>query len=113
MESPEGLQKYKDIYDSKELVINGRSYRLTKTTHAKRLKVFSFSTALEREGVSFFNDPMFVEVEGIINNIVLYDGELISKRKEHWDDYPEDYVIYITHMVVALSYPFLKGLAGV
>jgi len=37
---------------------------------------------------------------------VLFEGAQISKLPNIWDEQPEDYVIFITTMLGAISYPF-------
>ena len=113
MEDNNALKMFKDVYEDKEAIINGRTYRLTTTTHIKRRKVFAFSPRIGEADLSFLDDPKFEEIEKIISNVVLFDGELLSKKPNHWDQYPEDYMIFISTMVGALCYPFLKGFSGV
>lgn len=102
----------KAVYEDGEAEINGRLYTLTKTTHKKRRKIFAFFTSIKEGDFSFLESKEFEGVEELINNIVTFDGSLISRLPTHWEDYPEDYIVFVTTMMGALSYPFLKGAAG-
>lgn len=97
-------------------VINGREYVLTNITHVKRRKVFAFfshvQADLQRGDFWFFDSKDWGEVEKVINNCVLFEGDLLSKKQGHWEEYPEDYLLFVQTMLGALSYPFLSGING-
>jgi len=106
----------KAVHEDQCAEIHGREYHLTSLTHVKRRKVFAFFThvqnELQRGDLWFLESPEWAEVEKVINNCVMFDGDLLSKRKEHWDEYPEDYMLFIQTMMGAISYPFLSGFSG-
>ena len=110
-ETAEQLQLFAEIFRDKEAVINGRVYRLTKTTHSKRKKIFSFAQIMFSEA-SFLDSPRFEEIEALIQNLVLFEGELLSKKEDHWEKYPNDYMTFITNMIGAFSSPFIVGYLG-
>jgi len=106
----------KVAHDNNKAVINGRDYHITKTNHAKRRLIFAFfssvSPQMEKGNYSFLGTQEYLEIEKILDDMILFDGELISRLKDHWDRFPEDYLSYVTIMLGAISYPFLKGVAG-
>jgi len=108
----EAHEMIKAVYEDGEAEINGRVYKLTKTTHKKRRKIFSFFTSIEQGTFSFLETAEFEDVEKIISDIILFEGDLLSRLPDHWENYPEDYILFVSTMMGALSYPFLKGAVG-
>jgi hypothetical protein len=106
----------RQVYEDGVAEINGREYRITKLTHKKRRKVFAFFTHvqgdLQQSDFSFLDTDRWAEVESVIENAVTFDGSLLSKTPNHWDQYPEDYLIFVSTMLGAISYPFLAGSGG-
>lgn len=103
----------KAVYNDGEAEINGRAYQFVKMTHKNRRKVFAFYTRIQRlmqiQDFSFLDWPDFEPVEMAINNAVTFEGSLISKLPTHWDEHPEDYIMFITTALPVISYPFLAG----
>jgi hypothetical protein len=110
------LSMLKAIDEDRCAEINGREYKITAVTHDKRRKVFAFysrfGSDIQRGDFWFLTTPEFADVEKVISNIVTFEGSLLSKLPNHWDEYPEDYLIFIPSMLGALSYPFLRGNLG-
>ena len=110
------LEMFRAVYDDRQAEINGRIYELTRTTHKKRRKIFAFFTKhinqINANDYSFMDSLEFDAVEKLINDVVVFEGSLISRLPDHWEKHPEDYVIFIMSMLGAMSYPFLKGVAG-
>ena len=104
------------VYEEGVAEINGREYRITKLTHKKRRKVFAFFTHvqrdLQRQDFSFLDWERWAAVEAVIENVVTFNGALLSKSPEHWEAYPEDYLMFVSTMLGAISYPFLSGSLG-
>lgn len=115
-EEKKALDMIRAVYDDGEATINGRTYKLTKATHKKRRKVFAFFTKhgseIQAGNFSFLDTEEFASVESVINDLVMFDGNLLSRISEHWEDYPEDYMLFVPTMLGAISYPFLRGVAG-
>ena len=116
-EQSAALAMVKAVHEDKEATLpSGRSYQLTKMTHNQRRRVFAFFSKRQSEihagDFSFLDSADFEPVEKVIMETVLYDGSQVSKLTTHWDDYPEDYIVFIVTMMGALSYPFLKGSLG-
>ena len=107
------LAQIKAVYNDQEAEINKRVYKFHGTNHNTRRKIFAFLTGIQNElqagNFSFLSSPEFVPIEKDINNIITFDGSLISKLPEHWEDYPEDYIKFISVALQVISYPFLKG----
>jgi len=111
------LEMLKAVHDDQAATLpSGRTYTLTTMTHNHRRRVFAFFTKRQSEiqtgDFSFLDSVEFEPVEKVIMDTVLYDGGQLSKSHTHWDDYPEDYVVFIVTMLGAISYPFLKGNLG-
>jgi len=107
------LAQIKAVYDDQAAEINGRSYKFTGTNHNTRRKIFAYFTSIQNDiqagNFSFLSSPGFVPIEKAINDIITFDGSLVSKLPEHWEDHPEDYIKFISIALQVISYPFLKG----
>tara|TARA_Y100000310_G_C20417199_1_gene684898 strand:- start:289 stop:657 length:369 start_codon:yes stop_codon:yes gene_type:complete len=107
------LAELKAIYDDKIAEINGREYEFTKTVHTRRRQVFAFYSSIQddiaRQDFSFLVTPQFAKIEKLINEIVLFDGDKLSSLNEHWEEYPGDYIQFISVALGVVSYPFLSG----
>ncbi|MAB53535.1 hypothetical protein [Marinobacter sp.] len=115
-EQDEALKQFKEIHEDKIATINCRDYVLTAFSHAQRLKVFAFFTHVQadlaRGDFWFLQGKEWSDVQKVIENAVTYDGVLLSKRRDHWDEFPEDFILFIGAMLGAISYPFLRGVRG-
>jgi len=109
----EVLDNIEQIYKDKEAEINGRIYKITKVNHEKRKKIFAYMMKVQHQisagDLSFIDSVEFKKVEDIICGLVLLDGVLLSKINDHWDNYPEDYLKFVTSMLMVFSFPFLQG----
>lgn len=104
----------KAIVKDGEAEINGRTYKFIKMTHKNRRRVFAYYThvqgAIQTNDLWFLDSPDFVAVETVINGAVTFDGSLLSVINEmHWEQYPEDYMPFISTAMGVISYPFLSG----
>ena len=106
----------KSVHDDKCAEINGRQYHITKVNHKKRRKVFAFFSKVQNDvkygNMWFLDSQEWADVEKTIENVVTFEGNLLSKLPDHWDNYPEDYLVFVSTMMGALSYPFLSGFTG-
>lgn len=107
------IDMIKSVYNDKVAEINGREYHITKINHAKRLKVFSYYTSIKDQllmgNFAFLDTSKWREVEKVIDDIVLFENSQISKLNKHWEEYPEDYMIYVSTMLNVISYPFFRS----
>lgn len=110
------LEMMRAVHEDKRATINGRDYDITSINHGRRRKIFAYFTHIQKDlqnqDLMFMDTAEWAEVERVIENCVMFDGNLISKINNHWDEYPEDYVLFCQTMLGALSYPFLRGLVG-
>jgi hypothetical protein len=116
-ERQQALSMLKAVHDDQSATLpSGREYKLTKMTHKQRRRVFAFFTKKQKEiqngDFSFLDSAEFEPVEKVIMDTVLFEDAQLSKSPNHWEEYPEDYVIFITTMLGAISYPFLSGSLG-
>jgi len=104
------LAMLKGVVDDGYAEINGHRYDFTKMVHKERRKVFAFYTKIQSEiqGGSFWflESPEFAEVESIIESRVQFGGQSLSKLGNHWNLYPDDYVLLIQTALGVISYPF-------
>lgn len=101
------------VHEDKCATINGRDYEITSVTHKNRRKVFAFYSkvgeSIGRGDFSFMDTDEWDVVEKTIENIVLFNGCLLSKSAGHWEEHPQDYITFVATMLVAISYPFFQG----
>ncbi len=112
----EAQEMIRAVYEDGLAEINGREYCITKMMHKKRRKVFAFFTHvqadLQKQDFSFLDTDRWDSVEIIIENAVTFNGSLLAKLPEHWDTYPQDYLLFVSTMLGAISFPFLSGVSG-
>jgi hypothetical protein len=112
-QAQKAIEMIKAVYDDGFAEINGRRYEFNKTTHNKRLQVWAFYSAnqelIQRQDFSFFTTPEWARCESVINDIVTFEGDLLSRRPGHWDEYPEDFLTFVTTALAVISYPFIRG----
>ena len=109
----QAMDQIRAVYEDGKAEINGREYVFTKMTHKERRKVFAFFTRIqgeiEKQNFWWLEDPDFVDVEDIISKRVTFDGNALNKLDKHWENYPQDYILFITTALGVISYPFLPG----
>jgi len=100
----------KAVFDDGFLEINGRSYVFTNATHKKRLKVFAYFTGVAAEiavqNLSFMGTKEYEDIALIVSQLVTFEGTLLAKKLNHWNEYPEDYITFMTTALGVISYPF-------
>jgi predicted SnoaL-like aldol condensation-catalyzing enzyme len=113
----EAQEQVQQVYKDKEATLpSGKTYVLTKMTHINRRTVFAFFTHIQddlrRGDLWFLTSPEWAKVEAILFNVITVDDSLLSKKPDHWDEYPEDYILFIQTMLPVVSYPFMRGVTG-
>lgn len=107
------LDQIKAVYDDGEAEVNGRKYRLLKMQHVERRKVFAFYTSVQNQlqqgNFLFLDSPAFAAVEEVMWKNVSFDGALIAKLRDHWEEYPEDYMTLVSTVMGVMSYPFIRA----
>ena len=115
-EVEDALEMIKAVSKDGEAEINGRTYVLTKMNHKTRRKIFSCYSKHRAElhlgDYSFLETKEFETVEKIINNLVLFEGSLLSRLPDHWEKYPQDYIYFIFTMLGVITYPFFHAVDG-
>lgn len=107
----------RQVYEDGEATMpSGNTYRLLKMNHVKRRTIFAYFTHiqhdLQRGDLWWMTTADWEKVERIISDHVTFEDSLLSKRPNHWEDYPEDYMIFVQTMLPAMSYPFIRGISG-
>ena len=106
------LKQIEEWYQGSYFEINGRRYEISKLTHTFRVEVVAFYSQIEASiavgNYGFLINPDFQKLIKKIEEKVLFDGMQISKRKNHWEEYPEDYLDFIALSMKVISYPFYK-----
>lgn len=115
-EQDDSLKMIRDIYEDGVATINGRDYCFTKLTHNDRRKVFAFFSGIQHQvqngDFSFLDRPDFQAIEKVMGDRMTFDGVQITKRAGHWDEYPEDYLQWVSVGMGVISYPFMRGAVG-
>lgn len=110
------IAQMKAVCEDGVATINGRDYKLTAMTHSERVKVFSFyaspSNTAAMNSFEFLDDPKYKEVEKVMFSRITFEDMQLSKLPNHFEEYPEDYIILISTAMGAMSYPFMKGVGG-
>jgi len=105
----------KAIYDDGVATIHGRDYTFTVMTFGERRSVFAYMSKIQHlltaGNFSFIDDAEFKKVETIIYKRVTLNGDtLLSKNP--FEEYAEDYIMFITVALGVISYPFIRGETG-
>lgn len=110
------LAQIRAVYEDGEAEVNGRTYKLHKMQHVDRRKVFAFYSSVQHQlsdqNFSFLDTPQFAVVEEVMWKNVSFDGSVISKLRDHWEDYPEDYLQLVSVVMGVMSFPFIRA-AGI
>lgn len=110
------IDQMKAVCEDGSATINGREYTFTAMTHSERVKVFSFyaspSNTAAINSFEFLDDPKYKEVEKVMFNRITFDNMQLSKIPNHFEEYPEDYILLISTAMGAMSYPFMRAGIG-
>lgn len=109
----EALAQVRAVYEDSKATINGREYTIAKMNHKQRRKVFAFFSKVQQDmnrgNFWWLESSEWADVEAVIESHVLFNGEKLANLDTHWDNYPEDYMLFVSTMLGAMSYPFLSG----
>ena len=113
MNEEEAKAQAKELYEAGEIEVNGRIYKLLKMRHEKRLEVFAFYSNVGKSvasgDFSSFVSPQFKHVQKVMFESITFDGVQLSKMKDHWEEYPEDFLQVVGTSMGVMSYPFIRG----
>jgi len=109
----EEIFKYlSECSEKSAFTINGREYKISKLSHQFRTEILSVYTQIEKNledgNFGFITEPTFKNIIKKIDNKITFEDELISKRSRHWEEFPEDYLDYISMSMKVICYPFFK-----
>lgn len=104
------------VYEDGEAEINGRKYKFHKMTHVERRKVFAFYSSvapqLREDNMAFLDTPVYAAVEDVMWSNISFDGLTLNKLRDHWDEFPEDYIRLVATSLAVIAYPFTRA-AGI
>lgn len=110
------MAQIRAVYEDGEAEINGRTYKLHKMVHVDRRKVWAFFSSVQRQiqegNFSYLDTPQFAAVEEVMWKNVSFDGATLSKLRDHWEEYPEDYMQLVSTVMGVMSFPFIRA-AGI
>lgn len=110
------MSQLKAVYDDGYAEINGRRYEFAKMRHEKRKAVFAYYTSIQAQmqvgSFAFMDTPQFNHVFKVICEHVTFNDSVLSKLPDHWDEYPQDFMMFTTAAMGVMSYPFLPESAG-
>lgn len=111
-----GLAQIRAVYEDGEATINGRPYKFHKMQHVERRKVFAFQTSvagdMQAGNFSFLDSAVYAQVEKVMWDNISFEGSTISKSRDHWEEFPEDYMMLVSTAMGVMSYPFMRA-AGI
>ena len=104
------------VYEDGKAEINGRTYKFHKMAHVERRKVFAFYTSvapqLRGENMAFLDTPQYAAVEEVMWSNISFDGITMNKLRDHWEEFPEDYIQLVSTAMGVMAYPFTRA-AGI
>lgn len=110
------MAQVKAVYEDGVAEINGRKYKFHRMQHVERRKVFAFYTSVQRQlaahDFSFLDTPGYAAVEEVMWSNISMEGLTINKARDHWEQFPEDYVSLVAVAMGVMSYPFIRA-AGI
>lgn len=110
------LDQIRAVYNDGEAEINGRIYKFHRMQHVERRKVFAFYTSVQSQinqgNFSFLDTPQFAATEDVMSKNISFDGVTLDKARDHWDEYPEDYIQLVATALGVISFPFIRA-AGI
>lgn len=107
------IEQIRGVYEDGEAEINGRTYKFHKMTHVERRKVWAFFSSVQGQlqagNFLFLDSPAYAHVEDVMWKSISFDGSVIAKLRDHWEECPEDYMTLVSTAMGVMSYPFLRG----
>jgi len=107
------MSQVRAVYEDGEAEVNGRVYKFHKMQHVERRKVFAFYTSIQQQmqdqNFSFLDSPQFAPVEQVMFSNISFDGNLVGKLRDHWEEVPEDYLQLVSVAMGVMSYPFIRA----
>ena len=106
------LKQIEEWSDNSYFEINGRRYEISKLSHQFRLEVVAIYSQIESSitmgNYGFLINKDFKNVMKKVDERIIFEGSQISKLPNHFEEYPEDYLDYVSLSLKVISYPFYK-----
>ena len=106
------LKQIEEWSENSYFEINGRRYKISKLSHQFRLEVVAIYSQIESsitmENYGFLINKDFKNIMKKVDERILFEGSQISKLPNHFEEYPEDYLDYVSLSLKVISYPFYK-----
>jgi len=110
------VSELKKLHEAGQFTIGGRVYEMSKMPWKEAKKIFAYLTVvageLELGQMGFIDTPKFeVEIEPKLLSYMMVDGFKLSTIPDYFDDYPCDYVQFVTMSIQGFAAPFLPETA--
>jgi hypothetical protein len=102
----------KALYKKGFFQIGENKYEFIKMPFKKAKKIFAYLTAiagkLDAGNLEFLDSEKFDdEIEPLLFEYMLFDGFKLDTLDEHFDEYPSDYIEFVTMSIQGFAAPFL------
>ena len=113
-----GQAAIKAIYEKGCFDIADRKYQFSKMPFKSGKKIFAYLTTiageLENGQLGFIDSVKFdSEIEPLLIKYILVDGFKLDTIPDHFEDYPSDYIQFVTMAIQGFAAPFLPEAATV
>lgn len=113
MDGSDQLETLLQSYNDGELTVNGRTYELLKTNFQEMLMLVQGIGLLQYFETPGDDDvtskPLYKKCENIVMKNIMYNGMQLCKLPDHFNEYPEDYLLLITNGWMALCSKMLQS----
>ena len=108
----DGQKAIKAIYEKGYFDVGDRKYELSKMPFKKAKKIFAYLTAIatqiEAGQLGFIDSDKFEnDIEPLLFQFMLVDGFKLETIDDHFDDYPGDYIEFVTMSTQGFAAPFI------
>jgi predicted transcriptional regulator len=106
------LKQLEEWVNNSAFEVNGREYKISKLSHQFRLEVLAIYSQIEANltmgNYGFLMNKDFKDLMKKVDSKILFEDSQISKLPNHFEDYAEDYLDYVSLSLKVISYPFYK-----
>lgn len=106
------LKQLEEWHNDSLFVINDREYKISKLSHQFRLEVISIYSQIEPQiltgNYSFLQRDDFKKIIKKVDDKILFEDLQLSKRQNHFEEYPEDYLDYVAISLKVICYPLYR-----
>ena len=113
-DAQKALAELKALHENGEFKIGDRVYGIGKMPFKLGRKMCAYLTViaeeLERGQLGFIDSAKFEsEIEPLLIEYTLVDGMKLSTIPEHFDEYPGDFMQFVTSAIQSYAAPFMCG----